>query len=338
MHMIEVELPFLYFLRGQPKPADFTIVPIIVGRMDPPQINKLASILASCADDRTLFVFSADLSHFYPDARARQLDQFSIQSIMSQDKDSLARAVTDGNQILLTLLELAENQDWEPDFLVYRNSGEVSGDRDRVVGYASIVFGEPPAFTEEERRVLLRYARQVVEQYVQQGTKADLEVDLLLRHPIFRLPRGVFVTLNKDNQLRGCIGDLFSNAPLHEGIQKCAINAAVKDPRFDPVTAEELSQLVFSLSILNFPRKLEVDQPGDYLTALRPGKDGVILMCKGRQSTFLPSVWREIPDPREFLARLCLKQGASVDAWREPGTVLFRYGSCEFGEPDARVH
>jgi len=253
---------------------------------------------------------------------------------MSQDADSLAQAVTDGDHVLLTLLRLARLRGWEPDFLAYRNSGDVSGDRDRVVGYASIVFGEPFSLTAAERKDLLTYARRVIEEHVRTGATSIAGDDLLARHPISRIPRAVFVTLKKGGELRGCIGDLVSSAPMLGGIQKCAISAATKDHRFQPVTEDELDDLTVSISVLTFPRKVEVAKPEDYLKVLRPGRDGVILVCQGRRSTFLPSVWEQIPEPREFLARLCEKQGSPPDCWLDPATVLFRYGSYEFGEGD----
>ena len=132
------------------------------------------------------------------------------------------------------------------------------------------------------------------------------------------------------------MGDLISSKPLYAGVQRCAIEAAVGDPRFPAVTAGELPELSLSISILDFPRKLEVDRPEEYLTVLRPGVDGVILIYRGRHSTFLPAVWREIQDPREFLSRLSRKQGSPGDCWLNPEAVLYRYGACEVSEgPEA---
>jgi hypothetical protein len=203
MHMLEVELPFLHQLRGRPQEADFAIVPMILGRMDGDAVQRLAEILDSYADPETLFVFSVDLSHFYPDQKARALDHDSIQAVMSRNRQALARAETDGNRVLETLLALAERRGWEPTFLMSRNSGDVSGDKSRVVGYASIVFHEPFSLTEQEQRELLSFTRRCIEEHVRDGRAREPEAEWLERYPIFRIPRAVFVTLEKRGRLRG---------------------------------------------------------------------------------------------------------------------------------------
>ena len=332
MHMNEVELPFLYYLRDKPDEPDFTIVPMILWRMSMSQIQRLAEILERYANYQTLFVFSVDLSHYYPDHQARQLDSYTIRSIMTRDMGSLAKSATDGNQVLLTMLALAKRRNWEPTFLMYRNSGDASGDRERVVGYASIVFSTPFYLTEEERQDLLTYAREVIDEYIRYGRILEPETDLIERHPIFQIPRGVFVTLKKQGELRGCMGDIVPNNPLYKGVQNCAIKAAAQDPRFNPVTIEELNQLSLSISVLDFPTPVRVEQPEDFLDVLDPLNDGVVLLHQGRQSTFLPDVWREIPDPREFLSRLCLKQGSPADCWLDSATTIYTYHAYVFGE------
>lgn len=339
MHMIEAELPFLHYIKmNQPFeiiPMTFEIVPMILGRMDRSAVSRLAEVLDRHADDGTLFVFSVDLSHYFPDQQARRLDTQTIQSIMSRDAEAIARSTTDGNQVLLTLLALAERRGWEPTFLKYLNSGDATGDLSRVVGYASIVFHEPLLLTEEERRELLRVARQTVEETVRAGPYLkDPDLPGKPSHDLFNSPRGVFVTLKKNGQLRGCIGSLFPEQSLYEGVRKNAANAAKRDPRFPPVTAEELDQIVYSISVLDYPRRLEAGDPSGYLKVLKSKKDGVILSYVGRQSTFLPQVWENLPDPGEFLSELCRKQGSSPECWRDPKAVLYRYGAFEFGEFD----
>jgi AmmeMemoRadiSam system protein B/AmmeMemoRadiSam system protein A len=335
-HMIEAELPFLHLLRGQPDEPDFSIVPMILGRMDMEDSDRLAEILHRYSDDETLFVFSVDLSHFFDDQRARNLDSYTIRSIMSQDRNALSRATTDGNQVLLTMLGLAKREGWEATHLVYRNSGDVSGDKSRVVGYAAVAFHEPFSLSVEEQKLLLALAREGIEEYLASGRMKGLERTRLARHPILRIPRGVFVTLEDNGRLRGCIGDIFPRGSLFESVLSCGIKSAVQDRRFRPVTREELARLTISISVLEFPRPVEVASPLDYPKVLRPGKDGVILLYGGRQSTFLPYVWEEISGPEEFLSRLCEKQGAPPNCWRDRRAALLRYGAYKFGEKARR--
>lgn len=150
-------------------------------------------------------------------------------------------------------------------------------------------------------------------------------------YALLQLCRGVFVTLEKENQLRGCIGELHDRHPLHRGIRICSVKAALEDPRFAPVTVEELPSLCVSVSIINRPQTLAAEGV-DRATALVPHRDGVILIVSGRRSTFLPRVWQQYEDPRDFLTQLCLKQGAPPDCWTDPSVELLRYDAIEIKE------
>jgi len=331
-YMVEVELPFLHYLGERSKPPGFTLIPMILGRMTPEAVKHLSLILNHYADSRTLYVFSVDLSHYYDDKQAGKLDMQTIQSIMSLDSPALRHAATDGNQVLLTMVELAELNGLEPTFLKYRNSGEVTGDRSRVVGYASVAFHEPFSLSAEEQQVLIAFARSTIESLLKGKKIEDPEKAYLDKHPILHIPRGVFVTLEKNGRLRGCIGEIISQKPLYKGIRNCAIKSATKDPRFKPVNEMELDQISISIAVLGYPCRVKVPDPASYPKILRPGKDGVILVYKGRQSTYLPKVWEDLPKPVEFLSRLCLKQGAPENCWLDKDTVLYRYGSYDFSE------
>ena len=331
-YVIEVELPFLHGLKGKAAHPDFTVIPMILGKMDNDAIARLAEILNGYADDKTLFVFSVDLSHFYTDSKARQLDSLTIQSILSRDSKTLSQTTADGPQVLLTMVQLAELQGWESTLLKYDNSGTVSGDRSNVVGYAAIAFHEPFTLSPGEKHELLKLARSTIEEYLEKGDFSETDSILLEKHSIMRIPRSVFVTLKKSGKLRGCIGDIVSPGPLHENIQLCAVRSAAKDNRFSPVTLEELDGLVISISVLEFPTQLQADNPLQYPSLLQPGKDGVIIVYKGKRSIYLPQVWEDIPNPVNFLSQLCLKQGSPANCWQDRQAILYRYGALEFSE------
>jgi hypothetical protein len=230
------------------------------------------------------------------------------------------------------MVQLAELNGWESTLIQYKNSGAVSGDRSKVVGYAAIAFHKPFSLTQDEKRELLKLARSTIEEYLEKSDFSDTDPALLEKHSILQIPRGVFVTLKKDGQLRGCIGDIISPNPLHEGVQFCAIRSAFKDSRFSPVTLDELDNVIISISVLEFPSQVKVNNPLEYPSMLRPGKDGIIMVHKGKRSTYLPQVWDDIPNPIEFLSRLCLKQGSPANCWQDSQTILYRYGALEFGE------
>ena len=332
MHMIEAELPFLHCLQGAPEVPKFCLIPMIVGDLEARQIRDLAGRLSDLTTSDTLFVFSVDLSHFYKDAKARKLDAYTIDSLLGRDPLALGNAVTDGNHVLMTMAELALRMGWEPTLLQYRNSGEINGDTNKVVGYASIAFSEPIYLTVGEQRRLLEYARSEIESDRRGGVTVPMDESLLGQYPIFRLPRGVFVALMKEGRLRGCMGDLSGKEPIHRAVQTCARKAAFKDPRFPPLTAEEHSETSLSISIIDQPCPIKVGHPREHARALQPGVDGVILHYEGKQSTFLPKVWKSIPDPEDFLEELSLKQGSPRDAWSRKGAELRRYRAYEISE------
>lgn len=333
-HMIEVELPFLTELKKNFGGTNYEIIPIILGHMDREQIQQLANILAQYANDKTLFVFSVDLSHFFPDEKAQQLDEYTITSLMSRDDEATGQATTDGNQVLLTMLDLAEIKKWEPAFLMYKNSGSVNQDMSRVVGYASIVFHKPLLMNHQEKKELVGLARQTVEKVVKNGEPIESDPSLADKHHIFNASRGVFVTLKKAGKLRGCIGNILPRESIVKAVQDNAVNAALHDRRFTPVTENELDNLTVSVSILDYPQRIKVSDPKEYLEVLQTRKDGVILMHQGRRSTFLPQVWENLPEPEMFLNRLCNKQGKPANCWQDPNAVLYRYVAYEFGEEE----
>lgn len=135
---------------------------------------------------------------------------------------------------------------------------------------------------------------------------------------VLRQPRATFVTLLDDrDELRGCIGALEARWPLVEDVARHAFAAAFEDPRFLPVQLEELGRLTLSISILSPAVALPAASEAELIAALRPGIDGVILREGARRSTFLPSVWEQLPEPHQFLAHLRMKAGLPPDYWSD---------------------
>jgi len=147
-----------------------------------------------------------------------------------------------------------------------------------------------------------------------------------------KIPQGVFVTLTENKDLRGCIGNIEPGKPLFQAVMDNAISAAYKDPRFDPVSEEEIAHIHIEISILSLPKKLDFADPKDLLAKLNHDL-GVVLKKSYYTATFLPQVWELLPKKESFLSNLCMKAGLPSDAWKSPGIEIWVYTVEKFEEP-----
>lgn len=335
-HSLEVELPFLQVALER-----FRLVPVLMGTATLADAARLAEALAALA--RTgdyLFVFSTDLSHYHPYEEAVRRDERTLQSLRVETPSAVDRLFAHGmleacgRGPIVTSLLLAERLGYlRPELLFYANSGDTAGDRSRVVGYAALMMVDRPAppaggFSVEAGMALVRMARASLEQSLA-GQPRSPEALSLERYPELSRPTGVFVTLRKDGALRGCIGRITSDEPLAASVPVVALDAALHDPRFSPVRAEELDALEVEVSVLTPPVKL------DRLEDLVPGRDGVILEYEGRSGVFLPQVWEETAWTRvEFLQELAhQKAGLPPDAWQRATLYVFQDQTFEETSP-----
>jgi AmmeMemoRadiSam system protein A len=334
-HSLEVQVPFL-----QKTVADFKLVPIVFGDVDP---EAVARELAKRLDEKTLIVASSDLSHYHPDKKARDLDTTCIEAVCRLNCQWMAEQEACGKTPILTLMHIARSKGWKTRLLDYRNSGDTSGDRSAVVGYAAIAFFEPegaaealPAptsgWTPAHRKTLLTLARQSLGDSVRSG-KAP-EVDLAKYDAKLAGPRACFVTLTKKGDLRGCIGHIFPREPLVKAVVHNAAAAALEDPRFPPVGAQELGEIDIEVSILTLPEHLESKSPEDLLAKLRPKIDGVVLRVGRRQATYLPQVWEQLPEKESFLSHLAEKAGLNAADWKRPEAEVLVYQVEAFHEKE----
>lgn len=183
------------------------------------------------------------------------------------------------------------------------------------------------------RQTLLTLARSALELAVLEGRHLTLPPRLteeLLE------AKGCFVTLTVAGQLRGCIGNIYPELPLAQAVVTNAFRAAMNDPRFSPVSAEELSGIEIEVSVLTVPTPLGFESPSDLLQKLRPHRDGVVLVIGSHRSTFLPQVWEKLPEPSQFLDHLTTKAGLSAQAWRQVGTEVLTYQVEAFSEAELR--
>lgn len=133
--------------------------------------------------------------------------------------------------------------------------------------------------------------------------------------PVLQAEGATFVTLEIAGELRGCIGTLEAWRPLAVDVSHNAYAAAFRDPRFPPLAPAEEDRIDIHISLLSRPQPLTVRDEADLLRQLRPGIDGLILSEGNRRGTFLPSVWEQLPDPRDFLAHLKRKAGLPPAHW-----------------------
>ena len=184
--------------------------------------------------------------------------------------------------------------------------------------------------SEAQGQALIALARQTISRHL--GRLVPAAVDPLLAAPALQVQSGTFVTLKLHGQLRGCIGSLLATGSIVEGVRENAINAAFEDPRFPPLTVEELDAVAIEVSVLTEPQPLEYQDAADLLTRLRPGRDGLIIRKGVCSATFLPQVWEQLPDPHQFLTHLCLKAGLAADAWQREHLAVLTYQVRYFEE------
>jgi len=189
---------------------------------------------------------------------------------------------------------------------------------------------EPDHLTEQEGRYLLSLARKTIEQKIF-GSEAEVEDVSPDSNKLFER-RGTFVTLTIEGGLRGCIGNIIPQESLIEGVKANAVSAAFRDPRFKPLSKKEWKKVKIEISILTDPRPLDYSDKDDLLEKLRPGIDGVIIKKDYHQSTFLPQVWEQLPDKKEFLNHLCLKAGLDGDEWKKERLEVLTYQVQAFEE------
>jgi len=158
--------------------------------------------------------------------------------------------------------------------------------------------------------------------------QASVAVDL----PELSEKGATFVTLTQRGELRGCIGSLEAWRPLLDDVQENARNAAFRDPRFEPLSADELPVTRVEVSLLTPAEPLTFASEAGALAQLRPNVDGVIFTAGHHRSTFLPQVWEQLPEPAEFMARLKQKAGLPASYWG-PDVQLQRYTVRKWKEP-----
>ena len=321
-HSLEVHLPFL--IRVLPR---FSLVPLLVGKASPDEIDTLLEAL--WGGPETAIVISSDLSHYLDYETARRLDAKTSEAIVALRHDDVGYEQACGRHAVNGLLHLAKRRGLEARALDVRNSGDTAGPRDRVVGYGAYAFFEPAVSVLglEARRHLLGIAARSIRHGIEHGKACEVDPDRL--PTALRDRRATFVTLESNRRLRGCIGSLEATRPLAVDVAHNARAAASADPRFPPVERDELEGLGIKISVLSSPEPMRVESEADLVARLRPGIDGLIIKDRDKRATFLPSVWKGIPEPARFVRELAKKADWPTGHWSETVRV-WRYTTEEF--------
>ena len=351
-HSLEVQIPFL-----QKTFMDFKIVPVLMGQTSYELCHDLAISLNEFMGDRedVLVVVSTDMSHFHTDDQAKGIDHNTLQAIENFDDKKIYEncKVHKGMELcgfvpVTTALLLAKERGLTGiERLSYATSGDVSGDKSRVVGYTSMIIfdegnhsnngqqqeesevGGVKPLTQEQKQELMRIAKETIHQFVKKGKPKDFTNE----DPRLEAVEGAFVTIHKKGKLRGCIGNIIGQGPLYQTIRNMAISAASQDPRFSPITSDELDEIDVEISVLSQPKVVKNPE------VIEMGVHGVIV-SQGmfRKGVFLPQVAEETGWSREqFLSHLCSqKAGLPPDAWKDPKTKIEVFTANVFSEQDVQ--
>ena len=334
-HSLEVELIFL-----QKVLKNFKIVPILLGQPSDNLINLLAEKISSNLDSETLLVVSSDLSHYPNWETANKVDKETINSILSGKKEIFEKTLQklenqhysnldtcacgeNAIKVGLKVAEILKITNFKK--IKYENSGDVTGEKDRVVGYAAIGgWNTQVTLDSESQKEALAIARQTIQEYLSSGKIPVITP----QNNALLSPLGAFVTLRKDDELRGCIGIFEPTEPIYQVIQKMAIAAATKDTRFSPVLTDELKDITIEISVMAPKQKIT-----DW-KEIKLGKHGVVVQRGLQSGTFLPQVATETGwNLEEFLSQLCSqKAGLPPDCYKDPATTLYTFEAQVFEE------
>ncbi len=334
-HSLEVQLPYLQTVLPH---AD--ICPITLGRPDAMIIKGVAQALSDLPDgDSTILIASSDWQHYRSARQGWPMDSLGISCIEALDPGALINYITSGKveacggaavtAVMQAAIERGANA---ATILRYGHSGETSGENSQVVGYVAAVLYENTAgpgskasyISDNDKKLLLKVARQTLELFLRDSTRATFDVPDHLQQP-----GAAFVTLNKHQSLRGCIGFTQAVTPLVETISQCAIEAALHDPRFPPVDYSELDQIEIEVSVLTPLQRV------DNLENIEVGRDGLMISFGGRRGLLLPQVASEYGWTREeFLRQTCRKAGLAPDTYLQPGVRIFSFQAIVFAEAD----
>ena len=344
---VEMEVPFAQAtLEG----AKFVLIAISDQNMETCRILADALYHVLKGRDNYVILASTDLSHYKSYSEANRMDKETIDEIKKFDPESFYfyslkrnhEPMCGSGAVYSVMLASEKLGADEVKVLKYANSGDTTRMKSRVVGYLSALFvksgerktsminkGEGEMFNENQKKELLKIARNSISHYLKTGKKLDAEVD----DAALKENMGAFVTLHKDGKLRGCIGHMEAAEPLYLTVRDMAIASAVEDYRFGAVTEDELDDIDIEISALSPMERIE--DP----SIIEMGKHGVKVRMGWRGGVYLPQVADETGWTREeFMNSLCAhKAGLPMDAWKTGECDIYIFTAEVFGEKDLKA-
>ena len=339
-HCLEVQLPFLQMMYEEVPP----IVPIVIGTQRLEILEEIAEGLLPYFNEDNLFIISSDFSHYpsYEDAKASDL--FLAEAITKCDLEEFLKALSYIRKmdyvgqdtaacgacaiaVLLSMIDAQGRNKFSAEHVMYRNSGDSPyGEKDRVVGYNSIVFTRQEVrktadtdhlfnFTDEEKRAMIATARSSIYSALRLQYDGDDSPIGILKEKGY----GVFVTLHIDGRLRGCIGRFTSSDSLHDTIWEMAQSAAFSDPRFPSLSRSEAPRIDIEVSVLSPLKKI------DSVDEFKLGRDGIYMIKGSHHGTFLPQVADETGWTMEEFLGHCARDKAGIGYYGWKDADLYTY-------------
>jgi len=328
-HSVENQIPFL-----QKTIRNLKIVPLVFGYQSLENCEALASaIVRSIGNKKVLLIASTDLSHYHTYEVSSTMDAVAIDAISKGDVNMLAEKLSTGEcemcgygPVITAMLAADQLGANSYEILKYGDSGDVTGDKSSVVGYLSAaIYRRPLVLDDLEKTRLLEIARKTLESFLPNKQKPDF----IVYEKNLQQRSGVFVTLTKDGQLRGCIGYLKAVKPLYLAVSDMAAAAATEDTRFTAVTTEELPGIKIEISVLSPMTKISST------IEVVVGRHGLLIVNGLQSGVLLPQVATENKWNREqFLENVCYKAGLPVSALNDPNTVLYVFTADVFREEE----
>jgi AmmeMemoRadiSam system protein B/AmmeMemoRadiSam system protein A len=297
-HAVEVQIPFLQYFK-----PDIRIVPIILASAPIGTYKDIGRDIAKAIKEvkrEVVIMASGDMTHYEPHDTAKEKDMKAVEAMIALDEDELTRryrrlsismcAYGPAACLIAAAKELGANS---AELVKYQTSGDTTGDYDAVVGYAGVIFKKTAMHP------LAALAKETVETYTKEGKSPPLQPEMT---PEMREKAGVFVSIHMRGALRGCIGTF---EPQQENVAQeiitNAISSATRDPRFSPITPEELKDLDYSVDVLTRP------EPVDDASQLDPKRYGVIVESGWRRGLLLPDL--EGVDSVAYQIDICRQKG-----------------------------